>query len=490
MGIPIVSRWIEPQRSFRVLWQSLIAWAGIALLAYCAYTLRINLLAISSLYLLAVVAMASFCGFWQASFASLLAVACLDYFFMPPLFRFNVTDQQDWVALATFEVTALVISRLSAKELRSARDAAFHRTWMGQLYELSRNSLWMDLHQPPGPQLVVLIQRIFGASSVALFDKNLGRQDSVGEWGADEQNLARECCLLDAGHDDRESETSKRVLRAASGTVGALIVRGRLSPLVVDALASLSSIAIDRHQWFEKEEKADAARKGEQLRAAVMDALGHEFKTPLTTVQTASSGLLEMGGLTDLQRDLAKLIEGEAVRLSELCTRLLTTAKLESEQVGLRATEVNVQELISEVLASRLAKEERDRIEISVDDPALAIWVDRGLLAMILTQYIDNARKYSTPGTPIKIGVQVSHTEVMISVLNYGLPIRMEDRERIFDRFYRAEDFRESVSGTGIGLSVARKAAESHHGHVWVISDQKEGTTFFLSLPLDSRRRH
>jgi signal transduction histidine kinase len=66
----------------------------------------------------------------------------------------------------------------------------------------------------------------------------------------------------------------------------------------------------------------------------------------------------------------------------------------------------------------------------------------------------------------------------------------MEDRERIFDRFYRAEDFRESVSGTGIGLSVARKAAESHHGHVWVISDQKEGTTFFLSLPLDSRRRH
>ena len=453
MGIPIVSRWIEPQRSFRVLWQSLIAWAGIALLTYCAYTLRINLLAISSLYLLAVVAMASFCGFWQASFASLLAVACLDYFFMPPLFRFNVTDQQDWVALATFEVTALVISRLSAKELRSARDAAFHRTWMGQLYELSRDSLWMDLHQPPGPQLVVLIQRIFGARAVALFDKNLGRQDSVGEWGADEQNLARECCLLDAGHDDRESETSKRVLRAASGTVGALIVRGRLSPLVVDALASLSSIAIDRHQWFEKEEKADAARKGEQLRAAVMDALGHEFKTPLTTVQTASSGLLEMGGLTDLQRDLAKLIEGE-------------------------------------VLASRLAKEERDRIEISVDDPALAIWVDRGLLAMILTQYIDNARKYSTPGTPIKIGVQVSHTEVMISVHNYGLPIRMEDRERIFDRFYRAEDFRESVSGTGIGLSVARKAAESHHGHVWVISDQKEGTTFFLSLPLDSRRRH
>ncbi|MGD0733491.1 MAG: ATP-binding protein [Terracidiphilus sp.] len=490
MGIPFLSKWIEPQRTYRVLWQSLIAWAGIALLTYCAFNLRINPLAVSSLYFLAVVAMASSCGFWQASLTSLVAVACLDYFFMPPLFHFNVLDQQDWVALATFEVTALVISRLSAKELRSARDAAFHRTWMGQLYELSRDSLWMDLHQPPGPQLVVLIQRIFGARAVALFDKNLGRQDSVGEWGVEEQTLAQECCLLEMRQDDRESETSKRVLQAASGTVGALIVRGKMNPLVVDALASLSAIAIDRHQWFEKEEKADAARKGEQLRAAVMDALGHEFKTPLTTIQTASSGLLEIGGLTDLQGDLAKLIDDQAVRLSELCTRLLTTAKLESQQVGLRAIEVKVKALISEILESRLTKEARDRIEASVDDPALVIWVDRGLLAMILTQYIDNALKYSTPGTPIKIGVQVSHTEVIISVHNLGSPIRMEDRERIFDRFFRAEDFRESVPGTGIGLSVARKAAETHHGHVWVISDDKEGTTFFLSLPLDSRRRH
>lgn len=348
----------------------------------------------------------------------------------------------------------------------------------------------MDLHQPPGPQLVVLIQRIFGARAVALFDKNLGRQDLAGEWGTDEQHLAQECCQLLAEHDDHESETSKRVLRAASGTVGALVVRGRLSPLLVDALAALSAIAIDRHQSFEKEEKSDAARKSEQLRAAVMDALGHEFKTPLTTIQTASSGLLELGGLTDSQRDLATLIDDEAVRLAELCTKLLTTARLDSEEVGLHAIEVNVQELVSEVLAGRLTEEVRDRIEVSVDDPALAVWADRGLLAMILAQFIDNALKYSTPGTPIKIAVQVSHSEMIISVHNLGSTIRMEDRERIFNRFYRAEEFRESVSGTGIGLSVARKAAEAHHGHVWVISDEKEGTTFFLSLPIDSRRRH
>jgi len=490
MEIPIVSRWVEPQWSFRVLWQSLSAWAAIALLTYCAFVLHVNLTTISSLFLLVVVAMASFCGFWQASLTSILAVACLDYFFMPPVFRFNITDQQDWVALLTFEATALVISRLSAKELRSARDAAIHRAGMAQLYELSRNSLWMDLHQPPGPQLVVLIQRIFDARSVALFDKSLERQDRIGVWTADEQDLAQQCWQSCAGKDDRETETSQRILQAPSGPVGALVIRGKLTPLIVDALASLAAIAIDRHQSFEKEERADAARRGEQLRAAVMDALGHEFKTPLTTVQTASSGLLELGGLTGTQQDLAKLIEGEAVRLNELCTRLLLTAKLDSHQVGLQTNEVNIQELISEMLASPLAKEVRDRIEVALEDPALLVSVDRALLAMILTQYIDNAAKYSEPNTPIRISARMSRSEVVISVQNFGSAIRIEDRERIFDRFYRAHDMKDSVPGTGIGLSVVRKAAEAHHGHVWVISDDKEGTTFFVSLPIHARRNH
>src|ERR1700684_1995512 len=187
MEIPMASKWIEPHRTFRFLWQSLIAWAAIALLTFCGFDLQVNLATISSLYLLVVVVTASFCGFWQASLASLVAVACLDFFFLPPFFRFNVTDPQDWVALGTFEVTALAIGRLSAREIRSAKEAALHRTGMERVYELSRNSLLLDLRQPPGPQLVVLIQRIFGARAVALFDSYLGRQDRMGDWGEGEQ---------------------------------------------------------------------------------------------------------------------------------------------------------------------------------------------------------------------------------------------------------------------------------------------------------------
>jgi two-component system sensor histidine kinase KdpD len=483
-----ISRWMDRPQGFRVLWQSLIAWGVMALLACCGFVLRVNLSTISSLFLMVVVAVASLCGFWQASLTSVMAVVCLDYLFLPPLFHFNITDSQDWVALGTFEATALVISRLSAKEIRSAGEAALHRTGMEKLYELSRNSLLVDLRQPPGPQLAVLIHRIFGAGAVALFDKSLEREDRMGDWTADEQDLARDCCLREVAQDDLKTGTSQRILEDGSGSLGALVVRGKLNPLVVDALASLSAIALDRHQSFEKEEKADVARRGEELRAAVMDALAHEIKQPLTTVYAASSGLLEMGGLTDLQRNLVQMIDDEAIRLKELCTRLLLTAKLDTEQVGLEKDEVNLLELISDVLAGPQLATQRNRIQIAVDAPELSVCVNRGLLAMIVTHYIDNARKYSTPDTPIAIVGRKSHSDVVISVHNFGSTVRIEDRERIFDRFYRAPDVKDSIPGTGIGLSVARKAAEAHHGHVWVISDEKEGTTFFVSLPSGVRR--
>jgi two-component system sensor histidine kinase KdpD len=362
---------------------------------------------------------------------------------------------------------------------------------MEQLYELSRNSLLMDLHQAPGPQLVVLIQRIFSTNAVALFDVNLDRTDRAGDWAGGEEDRAK--LAFETGHeqDDAPTQTRQRILRTANGAVGALVLRGESSALVADALASLSAIAIDRNQSFEKEERAESARKSEQLRAAVMDALAHEFKTPLTAVQTASSGLLELKGLSDSQNDLVRLIDDEAIRLNALCTRLLQTAKLEARKLDLEMEEVNLKSLIEEVLAESAngRGQERDRVQIAVDDPELTLRVDRGLLATILTQYIDNARKYSTPATPIEIAARRSRTEILISVHNFGPTIPIEDREQIFERFYRSSALKEVAPGTGIGLSIVRKAAEAHHGHVWVISDEKEGTTFFLSLPSSARRK-
>jgi len=488
MGKSLVARSTLLPCRLRTLAEYLTVCAVLAGLTYGGFVLQLNLLTISFIYLLVIVAVASLLCFWQASLFSLLAVACLDYFFTQPLLHFYMTDPREVFALGAFEVTTIVISRLSAKELRSSRKAAAHRVEMEQLYELSRSSLLMDLHQPQGPQLVVLIHRIFGARAVALFDMSLSRQDRMGEWNAGEEDVAKECYLRGASQDQVSTQTWQRVLRPGPGPVGALVVRGDLSSLVVDALASLAAIAIDRRQWVEKEEISETAQMSEQLRTAVLDALAHELKTPLTAVQTASSGLLEMGALTDRQCGLVTLINDEAIRLNELCSRLLHTARLDAVYTGLKMEDVNIQELASEALASDAVESERNRIQVAVDDPALTVHVDRGLFKMILAQYIDNARKYAAPGTPIEIAARKSNTEVLISVRNIGSTIRIEDRDRIFERFYRSPDTRDDVPGTGIGLSVVKKAAEAHHGHVWVISDETEGTTFFLSLPDESRR--
>jgi signal transduction histidine kinase len=109
-------------------------------------------------------------------------------------------------------------------------------------------------------------------------------------------------------------------------------------------------------------------------------------------------------------------------------------------------------------------------------------------MIMLLTQYIDNACKYSILGTPITIRVELANGEAVFSVHSFGPVIPVADRERIFDRFYRSATYSNRASGTGIGLSVARRVAQIHGGHVWVTSDEYEGTTFFAAIPATTEK--
>jgi len=160
----------------------------------------------------------------------------------------------------------------------------------------------------------------------------------------------------------------------------------------------------------------------------------------------------------------------------------LQTARLDAGQVGLKKQMVPIADLIEEVVAEQADKLVDHALQISISDKSLAARGDRELLAAIVTQFVDNAAKYSTPGSSIKISAQESASEVLIAVHNQGPLIRQQDRERIFERFYRCPETKHQAPGTGIGLSIAKKAAEVHNGHVWVISDEQEGTTFFLSI--------
>ena len=479
MAIPLTEKrsWVQ------LLMQCTAGCAAIAASTVVAYKLHCPLSTVGFTYLIVVVGVALAYGIWQATFVSLIAVSCLNYFFIPPIFTFEVADERDWVALVSFQICALLVSRLSSREQRMARDANYQRIQMKKLYELSRGILLFDLHSPPGPQLVQLIRRTFYADDVAIFDADIARLDHEGTWSLEEQQIARAAYFSDRNEDDRDIRTTQRVIRIGSSLIGAIAIRGEVDPLIANAVASLAAIAFERHRSYEKEALAENAKQAEQLRAAVLDALAHAFKTPLTVICTASSGLQEMGTLDKTEAELAELINQEAVNLNQLCTRLLQTAKLEASSVTLHTEPVILSKLVKDVVAELAATLKGHTVELSIQERDTPLQGDRELLMMILTQYLDNAAKYSAPETPIDVTVRESSSELLLSVRNRGSLIQMQDRERVFERFYRGSDAKARVPGTGVGLSIVKKAAEAHQGHVWVISGEEEGTTFFLSMP-------
>jgi two-component system sensor histidine kinase KdpD len=462
----------------------------VALLTFSGWVLHFNSASMGFLFLLVVVSMAILCGFWQATIVSLLACGCLDYFFYPPVLQLTISDPQDWVALGAFEISALVVSRVSSREQRSSREVVLQRTAMEQLYELSRSTLLINLHQNPGPQLLQLIQRIFAAKAVAIFDAESGCSEWIGDWEEGERDCARDCFLLNASDDERGTSTWRRPLRIGARTTGAIAIRGSLNPLIVDALAALTALALDRFVSFTKESSIEAAHKSERLRAAVLDSLAHAVKTPLTAIQAASEGLSSVGEMNEAQRELSLLIDSEINQLSNLCTKLLQTARLEADEISLGKDEIAVSELVADALKRQNGHMAGHPVEVSVPDPAITVRGDAELLAMALSQYLDNAAKYSFQDTPIRVTAQASHAEVLISVHNRGPSIPIDERERIFQRFYRCDAARKMAKGTGIGLSTVRMAADAHQGHAWVISDAQEGTSFYLSLPQAGRRSH
>jgi two-component system sensor histidine kinase KdpD len=460
----------------------LAATATILIVSVGAFQLHFSLPVTAFVFFLVIVVTALRLGFWEATVASVAAVACLDYFFTMPLFSFR-TDAAGWTALSAFECAALVVSRLSAQVQHQAEIANQQRNNMEQLYELARNILLVDRHEPVGPQIAMFIQQAVQIDSVALFDPSPAQVHGAGSPGSDLQQAARNAWLLDRNEDNLPDHMWSRVLRLGHKGIGAIALRAdHLSPIVADANASIAAVALERSRSLEKETRAEAARQSEQLRTAVLDALAHAFKTPLTTILAASSGLLEAGTLDPQETELVTLIDDQSVVLNDLTTRLLQTARLAGAAIHLKREECTFAELFDEVLSPFKGQFDRRPARVVLPHKDLSVFGDTELIATALRQLVDNAIKYSNPGSVITISGAAVNGDLLISVHNQGIAIGPEDRERIFERFYRSPGTAHRAAGTGLGLSIAKKIAEAHLGRVWVESDET-GTTFSFSLP-------
>ena len=274
---------------------------------------------------------------------------------------------------------------------------------MQDLYEFTRRTLQMNLHVEPGAQLVELVHEIFALEAVVIFDADLHETYQAGFWNVDPQELAQNVYIFETSDDDPKTGIARRVVRLGTAPIGAVVLRGDTSPLTNNAIASLIAITFDRYRAFANESRIETERQTEQLRSTVLDALAHEYKTPLTAIRAASTGLSEMGKLSAGQSELVSLINEQADLLNDLTTRLLTTARLDAGEVTVHALPVGVAALIDEVVASlseRLAsmkvcdrsarRQPRSLLRSPSDDDALS-------------QYIDNACKYAIYGTTITI---------------------------------------------------------------------------------------
>jgi two-component system sensor histidine kinase KdpD len=361
---------------------------------------------------------------------------------------------------------------------------------MRRLCELTQRTLELDLHEEPGARLASLVYEIFDLDGVAIFDADLQEVYTAGRWTVDPLELVQNVYHFGSSDDDGATGISRRVIRLGSVPIGSMVVRGETTPLANHAVAALIAITFDRYRALANESRIEAEREAEQLRATVLDSLAHDFKTPLTAIRAASTGLAEMGRLSAAQVELVNLIDEQATLLADLTTRLLTTARLDSDDGGDAPASVALElgpepvgALIEEAVESLAERSAGERIQVELPPEPLMVECDRRLVLMLLAQYLDNACKYSEFDSTITVRAAMSGDEVVLSVHSFGPVIPLADRERIFDRYFRSSASSSQAAGTGIGLSIAKRAVRAHGGSVWVSSDEVEGNTFFAAFP-------
>jgi two-component system, OmpR family, sensor histidine kinase KdpD len=425
-------------------------------------------------------------GFAEGILISVVAVACLDFFYMPPIFSLYEKDPQDWISSLIFVAIGLLVCRFANHLRKQATDTSMERARLEKLYLTSRDLLMMDRHQEVGAQLTRLIESIFQVDGVAIWDAREPRMDKAGREIIPDDEV-RAIYLHELVENDPESCKFKRILRIGVSPVGALSISASHSSYLdsrsVDAIASLAAIALERAHSFIAESNAKATKRSEQLRSTILDGLAHAFKSPLATIHTASAGLLAIPQIGTAGKELASLIEEEAERLADLTGKVLRTAELNEGQIEVNNEKIELDQLLRqcrEWFDPALADHPFFLVGESTVD---SIWADVHLLQMALFQMIDNASKYACPESPITLHVGSTEAETVFSIHNEGSYIAAEERLRIFERFYRSPEAQYKASGSGIGLSVTKRIAEMHRGRVWVESDSTTGTTFFFTLP-------
>ena len=470
-----------------------VALAFIAAITFvCFRVIPINATTVGFAYLVAILMIATAWGLVEAVAASVIAMLCFNFFFLPPIGTLTIANPQNWVALFAFLVTSLTASQLSARAKRQTQEAIDRQREMERLYGLSRAILLTDPAQPVTKHIARQIAQIFQFSGVVLYDRQSGEISRQGPEDlpvADEQ--LRETAVQGTQVQEENPPRVVTAINLGGEPIGSIALGGHpLSSGALQALSNLVAIGLERARGQEAANRAEAARQSQELKSTLLDAIAHEFKTPLTSIRAATTALLS-GPLATLpaQHELVTIIDEESDRLARLVTEAIHTARIEAGEIQLNKELHSVASLVSTALQQMKPMVEERKVTTTTGDNLPLVFVDGELIELVLRQLIDNAVKYSSAGTPLAIHTRADEENVMIGVADEGPRIPEPERSRIFERFHRGAGVRHHVPGSGMGLSIAREILQAHGGKIWVESRHGGGSQFWIALPVTSQEK-
>ncbi len=477
----------------RVPYRHIVRFAGAAALVLVITAiyhrwLHVNPSTVGFTFLLSILLISASWGLRFAIFMAVLATMAYNYFFLPPLFQFTIADPQNWIALFTFLFTAIVASQLSERARREAIASHQRRREVERLYGFSQQLLVTENVFELLNFIPKYIVDAFAVTSAAMFMET--RQEIY--YFDDESRLLFPAEQLKAisvrGEPvlDREQGRCFMPLRMGVRSVGAIGLAGcELSRETLEAIGSLTAIAIERAHTLEKLTKAEAARESDRLRSVLLDSVTHEFRTPLTAIKASAETLLSEVALEPSQRhDLLTVINEESDRLNRLVGEAAEVAQLDSHQLELHFEPHGMEEAVEAALSRTKQALQGHPLHLDIGQRLPFVRMDLDRITEVLVHLLDNAAKYSPPGSRIQVTAERRDTEVVASVADQGPGIDDFEQEMIFEKFYRGRDQRMMVQGTGMGLAIAKAIVELHGGRIGVTSQSGRGSVFHFSLPL------
>ncbi len=463
---------------------SLAIVAAITLVCYAI--VPVNAATAGFIYLLAVLLIASTWGLVEAAGASIAAVFCFNFYFLPPVGTLTIADPQNWVALFTFLVTSIVASQLSRRAQQRTVDAVSSQREMERLYALGRAILLAGPQEDAGREIARQVARIFELEGVALYSRRDGVIYQAGAADlSDLEDKLRQVALEASVVTDKPARTTLVAIRLGGEPIGSLAIRGTApSDAALQSVCNLAAISLERVKIQETFTQAEIARRSDTLKSTLLDAIAHEFQTPLTAIRVAASALLEGPPPdADSQTDLLRVVNEESARLSRLVREAIRMARIETGKVQLQRSPQNVRNLVEQTLSGMSAKLDGRPLTVVVDPDLPELSVDAELIELALRQILDNAVKYSPQGSPLIVEAKRDEGGVILSVTDRGPGIAEWEQSRIFEKFYRGIEMASPTAGSGMGLAIAREIVQAHAGEIWVDSKLGEGSRFSISLP-------